>query len=180
MASLWARMSWVKRADSRLAFRTSFFYMEFATVTQANDDYVAARDLNAPGLNPSRHSFNTGSTIVQVRSAYGYGRLCRAATNTTPGNTGQLRVFRRRVCRLWLEPARLLSSRPATYMDNQMTELARELRMQLESELFKAVRAAQVEWIAADEASRSTARHRFMDALQAFNALVYGKSPTQP
>ncbi len=31
------------------------------------------------------------------------GRLCRATTNTMqcPGNTGQLRVFRRRVTRLW-------------------------------------------------------------------------------
>jgi hypothetical protein len=31
----------------------------------------------------SRQSFNIGSTTVRVRSAYGFGKLCRAITNTT-------------------------------------------------------------------------------------------------
>ena len=41
--------------------------------------------------------------IVRVRSVNGFGRSCRATTNTMlfPETPAQLRVFRRRVCRLW-------------------------------------------------------------------------------
>ena len=51
----------------------------------------------------SRQSFNTGNNIVRVRSAHGFGRSCRGyyQYHAVPGNTGQLRIFRRRICRLW-------------------------------------------------------------------------------
>ena len=45
-------------------------------------------------LNVIKAELHTGSTIVRVRPAYGFGRLCSAVTNT-------MRIFRRRVCRLW-------------------------------------------------------------------------------